>query len=349
MSRKESRPEDLAACRDTRLAVRCLDQHERYLALLRHAQRLRQNNNRPDDLAPIIAAGQGELQGLRLRASGTIWPRRRPKHAESDQDSTCTFFIDECGTPSLAADDPFKAFVLAAVIIPDKDYSQIDQRWKRWKARHLGSANKVIHEPDLRLGKGPFDFAGDVTKRDRVAESIHKLIARLDFGAVSCVVNRPEYVAQVGNQRLDDSLPIHPYLMALDFLMERVVLALQGQFNCVTARVVAEARGPVEDAMLQYEYVRLRLEGTSYISPAWFRQQLGTAIEFKTKKENCTGLQLADLLARPCGEKVLNPSITPNRWPEFRSKLCQGKETLHSILGFKIVPWQDRYEDIWKS
>jgi hypothetical protein len=131
--------------------------------------------------------------------------------------------------------------------------------------------------------------------------------------------------------------------------MERIVMILEGQFNGSRAFVYAEARGPLEDALLQHEYVRLQLDGTSYVSPSWFRHQLTPAILFRTKKDNVTGLQIADLLARPCGEKVLNLPTTPNRWLDFRTKLCPGQETAHSILGLKIVPWHDRYEDIGKS
>lgn len=347
--RKKATPEELAACRDTRIAVARLEQHERYLALLRHAQRIRLNSNAPDTLASIIVSGEAELQGLRAGATGKVAPRRRPQKTIGSPVNRCTIFIDECGASSLTSNDEFKAFVIAAVIMPTEDYPKLDKKWKRWKHDNLGSAKKLIHEPQLRRGIGPFYFKGDTTKRFEVLQSLQELVAKLEFSAVACVVNRPEYVAQVGLRSLDESLPVHPYLMTLDFLMERLVMVLETQFNGAHAHVIAEARGPREDALLQYEYVRLHLDGTSYISPSWFRQQLVPAIEFKTKKDNCTGLQLVDLLARPCGEKILDPSATPANWLEFREKLCPGQETAHSILGLKIVPWHERYVDIWKS
>jgi len=296
-----------------------------------------------------MASGEAELQGLRVRAGGRVSPRRRPQRTSDAPANKCTIFVDECGASSLTSQDEFRAFVMAAVIVPDTDYPKLDEQWKRWKADNLGSPNKFIHEPNVRRGTGPFYFNKDTAKRAVVIQSLHELITKLDFTAVVCVVNRPEYVAQVGTDRLDESLPINPYLMVLDFFMERVVMILQRRFNSARAHVVAEARGPLEDALLQYEYVRLQLDGTSYISASWFRQQLAPAIEFKTKKENCSGLQLADLLARPCGEKILDPSTTLVRWPEFREKLCPGQETAHSILGLKVIPWHERYVDIWKS
>ena len=344
-----STPEELAASRDTRIAIRQLDHQERYLALLRQAQRIRINSNAPDTLSDVILAGESELQRLRLQAGGKVSPRRRPLRPDTDPNDMCTIFVDECGSHSLTSKDGFDAFVLAAIIVPDKHYPQLDTEWKHWKTDNLGSPNKVIHEPNVRRGTGPFYFNKDTTKRASVVQSLQKLLAGIEFLAVTCVVNRVDYMAQVGLQGLDKSLPIHLYLMTLDFLMERLVIVLEKQCGSARARVIAEARGPLEDALLQYEYVRLHIDGTSYISASWFRQQLVPAIEFRTKKENCSGLQIADLLARPCGEKVLDPSKTPERWPAFRKKLCPGQETAHSILGLKIVPWHERYADLWKS
>ena len=137
--------------------------------------------------------------------------------------------------------------------------------------------------------------------------------------------------------------------MTMHFIVERLAMALHGQFNGARAHLVIESRGAAEDARMQYEFARLFLDGTSYISATWIRRQFFPGLEFREKKGNITGLQLADLLARPCGEKVLNPSGTPERWPVFREKLCPDVETAHSIIGLKIVPWQDKYVDIWKS
>lgn len=348
--RKKSTPEELAATRDSRIAARRLDQHEQYLVLLRQAQRIRLNINAPDTLADIIAAGQSELQGLRALASGRIAPRRRPQQMSNAPRNKCRIFIDECGSHFLADDSEFAAFVLAAVIVPDADYPRLEEQWKRWKNDCLGSSDKLIHEPNIRRCSGPFyKFKRKSAKRAAVFQSLRELLTELDFAAIACVLNRTEYVAQFGLGSLDKSLPSHPYLMTLDFLMERLVMVLETQFGGARGHVVAEARGPLEDALLQYEYVRLQLDGTSYIAAAWFRQQLEPGIEFQTKKDNCTGLQLADLLARPCGEKVCAPSSTPAHWPEFREKLCLGEETAHSILGLKVIPWHERYQDIWKS
>lgn len=342
---KEVPPEKLEQSRDARIAARLLDQHENYVNLLRQAARIRSDGGFPDAprLATLIQAGDTELRTLRRKTGGRIYGRRRPTGRKGGP--RCTVFLDECGGPTLTSPEIYRAFVLAAVIIRDQDYEAIDRRWKAWKLTNFGSADHFIHEPEVRNKTGFFN-----QQPESMFSSLSAEIASLDFAAVVCVLHRPEYIARYGLQALDNSLPAHPYLMALDFVMERVVMVLDSQFNgSIQAVVRAESRGPLEDALLEYEFARLHLDGTSYIAGAWFRQQLQPGVRFESKDTNSTGLQLADLLARPCGDKVLDPASTPERWPEFRSKLCPGRETKHSILGIKIVPWDEKYEDLWKS
>lgn len=171
-------------------------------------------------------------------------------------------------------------------------------------------------------------------------------ISATTFHAAVCVINRPDYIAEFGYEAPDESLPSQPYLLALDFLCERISMILDQQFEGARAQVVAEARGPAEDALIQYEFARLHLDGTSYVGPSYFRQQFRPGIRFEPKTSNVMGLQLADLLARPCGDIVIDPESTPDRWPEFREKLCEGTETKNSVLGFKVMPWRETYAKI---
>lgn len=305
------------------------------------------NGYQAEKVESVIKQGDDELAALASLVGGRIYPRRRPKALDTDR--TCTIFVDECGAHSLKAKEKFGAFCLAAIIVADENLREIDRKWKRWKRGHLGSAAKVVHEPDIRRGSNSFWCSGDAAKRQRAVTALDRILGRLDFAAVVCVVHRAHYVEEVGKQALDESLPDHSYLMTMHFIVERLAMALHGQFKGARGRLVVESRGPAEDAKIQYEFARLFLDGTSYISASWIRRQFCPGIEFRTKEENVTGLQLADLLARPCGEKVLDPMSIPDRWKVFREKLCPDTETEHSILGLKIVPWDEPYEGLWKS
>jgi hypothetical protein len=340
-------PANLAISRDVRVARRQLERQEHYLALLRRAEQLRSDGGWPGDggLQDLISTGESERLKLLAQSTGRIFPRRRPTGRVHAPERDCTVFLDECGPHSVMASDVFPVFALATAIVPKAAYRDIDVRWRAWKATHLGTQDAIVHEPDVRKGDGYFDLPN----RSDVLEALRQELSVLDFMAVVVAVHRPDYRAQFGTSPLDASLPAHLYLMSLDFLFERVAMALDLHFRGGKAEVVAESRGPKEDALLQYEFARLHLEGTSYISAAWFRQVLHPGIRFEGKEANSTGLQLADLLARPCAEKVADPTGTPDRWPELRCKLSPEQETKHSIIGLKVVPWEDRYDGLWKS
>lgn len=258
--------------------------------------------------------------------------------------------MDECGSTSLnAKQSDFGVFALSAVIIPASRYETVDRRWKAWKTEVWGDPKRRIHEPELRKSRGAFWFEGRTARQNEVRESLSDVLRELDFMLITVVVHRDEYFALHGRDPIDASLPLSVYHMVLDFMSERLVRALHDCFDNARGHLVAEARGPLEDAQLQQEFARLHIDGTSYVSGSWFRQQLQPGIQFGTKPECITGLELADLAARPCAEKVLAPDRTPPRWPEFREKLCSLQRTKHSPLGLKIVPWDDKYVDIWKS
>jgi hypothetical protein len=348
MSRIPPDPQDLEASRERRVAQRRLERLEEYGALLRRAASIQASTGLKPDIAidRLIQTADGQRAGLQLAAEGRVTQRRRPKSSVPKPEDNCLVFLDECGAHFLTAPDAFPVFCLTAVIVRETSYPDLDLIVRAWKATHLKNSEFVIHEPEIRSKLGPWRDPG----REAVLKALQELLTQADFAVVACVVRRAEYVAQFGEGAPDASLPQHPYLMTLDFLIERVLLVLDAQFKGGRAKVIAESRGANEDARLQHEFARLLLEGTTYIASAWFRQQLHTGIHFEGKGGTyATGLQLADLSARPVAEKVAAPASTPDRWPEIREKLCRGQETKNSVLGLKIMPWDGVYAELWKS
>lgn len=342
----DSHPDDLTRSRVARIAGQRLARQEAYLALLRQAAGVADSSGLPhQEIDSLILAGTTDLNRLREQSNERIFPRKRPRKRRPDQ-PLYTVYLDECGSHSLkeTAADAYPVFVLAAVIIANDDVPAVETAWSGWKSQWLGSDSYNIHEPDVRTRKGPFYEADE-----RTLSALTSEIAATNFGAAACVFHREHFIADFGANAPDDSLPQHPYLMALDFLSERLAIILDQQFDGARAQIVAEARGPAEDALIQHEFARLHLDGTAYVGPSYFRQQFFPGIRFEKKTANIMGLQLADLLARPCGDKVIHPDSTPARWTAFRPKLCLGTETKHSILGLKVMPWRDEYVDLWKS
>lgn len=353
MPHEQEERERLEGAAESRELRRRRDHLERYLAHLRIAQHHfaeATNPRSPSPLDEALAQGHSTLDGLNQRLGGHIHGRRRPKRRTTEDQDEVLMFVDECGSPRLSASaDSFGAFALGAVLVRRESYREFEETWSKWKRSVWGTDSKKIHEPDVRVGHGPFWFEGNRSRRRRALDSLHETIRQLDFKSVVVVIRRQAYVDQYGHGGINDILPEAPYPMALDFLSERLVFALDQEFAGAKGRLIAESRGPLEDAQLQREFARLQIDGTTYISASWFRHQLDPGIRFGTKNERIAGLEVADLLCRPYAEKALAPTSSPARWPEFREKLCLGRETAHSPVGIKVVPWSDEHEGFWKS
>ena len=330
---------ELEDSREARIARQRLERLEIGTNHIERAAQLLADSGQPRDprLDEVLGALRTEMLLVRARCSGQVESRRRHRSAASDD--TCTIYLDECGQHVIQASDPFPVFVLSAVLIRSGDENLVDAQWKKWKVDNLGY-DALVHEPDIRRRRRPFNGR----KGALAIQKLPEIIDALDFAGIAVVVHRGEYHKKWGSDAPDVSLPAHAYMMAADMLMERVVMVLETQFGSARANVVAESRNSKDDARLQYEFARLQLTGTSYLSDAFFRELLNPGIRFLGKESNCTGLQLADLMARPIGDKVANLRRKPNRWEACQGKLCPGMgETKNSILGLKVVPWNEKY------
>ena len=112
---------------------------------------------------------------------------------------------------------------------------------------------------------------------------------------------------------------------------------MPGRFseNIVT-HIVVEKRGKHEDAGLELELeleFRRVCDGSNYQ-----RRELPFEIVFADKKSNSAGLQMADLLARPVGMKMLRPD-QPNRAYEIiERKFYRNERGQYKGWGLKCFP-----------
>jgi hypothetical protein len=195
----------------------------------------------------------------------------------------------------------------------------------------------IVHEPDVRKRLDAF-YRGHPDDEATLYAALQSELDDIEFGLIAAVINKTEFHAEYGTSAVDDFLPISPYLMCLDFVIERFVHFLYHVGGDARGIVIAESRGILEDVLVQQEYVRLMVEGTQYQSASWFRYQLAPFVESLPKTRNHTGLQLADLAARPCAEKVLAPKSDPERWNVFRRKLYDGGVGRPESFGLKAFP-----------
>ncbi len=108
--------------------------------------------------------------------------------------------------------------------------------------------------------------------------------------------------------------------------------------------VMAESRGGKEDMRLKKSFLNLWNEGTEYISPQRLHNVLTSKqLKVKPKANNISGLQLADLIAHPSRNEILDDEGLLDRpLPPFGTKvidILQHKYYRHDgkIFGKKFI------------
>lgn len=242
-------------------------------------------------------------------------------------DSDYIVYVDESGDHGLISIDPeYPVFVLAFCIFSKEDYRlKASPALQELKFRHFGHDMVVLHEREIRKATGHFSFLVNADRRAAFMEDLNRLIEAAPFTLIATVIMKEKLCARYSD-------PANPYHIALAYGMERIhsFLRAKGQHDRVTY-LVCESRGKKEDGELELEFRRV-CDGGNFNN-----EQLRLKLSLADKRVNCCGLQLADLIARPVGRKVINPS-QPNRAFEIIEKkfYCTGGQI--QGRGLKVFP-----------
>ena len=237
-------------------------------------------------------------------------------------------YVDESGDHSLANVNPeFPLFVLAFCIFPIDEYvTKVVPAVERLKFDFFGHDMVLLHERDIRKNTPPFDILRNESVRTQFQDRLTEIIADSRFGVIACVINKDQFIDRRGNAT-------NPYHVALEFGLERVFFQLQDR-NQVgrQTHVIFESRGKKEDAQLELEFRRIQGLGRTH--------GLAQTLEFRCapKSANSSGLQLADMVARPIGLSVLRPQQPNRAWDTIASKMVRSKTGQVKGYGLKIYP-----------
>jgi Protein of unknown function (DUF3800) len=206
-------------------------------------------------------------------------------------------YVDESGDHSLASIDPdYPVFVLALCVFHKRHYAEkIIPAVEKLKFNYFGHDSVVLHEHEIRKQKGEFAFLSHHPTRIEFMGRLSSIMDASNFILIACVVDKARLSRNEGSTS-------NPYHIALGICLEalREFLAEKGQ-DQVQTHVVVECRGKKEDAELELEFRRI-CDGENQGN-----RQLPFNIVFADKKTNLTGLQLADLVARPVGLNHIQP------------------------------------------
>lgn len=211
-------------------------------------------------------------------------------------------YVDESGDHGMETIDPhYPLFVLALCVFHKRNYSeQIVSALEKFKFKHFGHDQVVLHEHEIRKEKGQFNIFRSLEQKRQFLNELTELIDHSNFILISCVIDKRFL-------RKTDVINPNPYHIALTLCLERLYdfLEEKQQVNMIT-HVIVECRGKKEDSDLELEFRRICDGQNRYSIPFPFD------ILFADKRAMSSGLQLADLVARPIGLSYLRPH-QPNR------------------------------------
>lgn len=232
-----------------------------------------------------------------------------------DSFSDFVVYVDESGDHGLVTIDPsYPLFVLVFCIFKKVDYIESAiPLIQKFKFKHFGHDQVILHETDIRKDKGDFSFLKSRATKDNFLNELTSIVEEVPFVLVSTVIKK-------GFLSERYKKPENPYHIALRYGLERIHHYLTKQKATGLTHIVVEKRGKAEDDELELEFRRVcggynALNGT-----------LPFDLVFADKKTNSTGLQVADLLARPIGLKILRPEQSNRAFEIIEKKFyCDGR------------------------
>lgn len=246
----------------------------------------------------------------------------------SDGFSDYLVFVDESGDHGLETIDPgYPMFVLAFCVLRKEDYvAKLTPALQRFKMKHFGHDDVILHEKDIRKDLGAFAFLKTKEKKRAFIDELTAIVAAIPFTLICSVIRKDHLRARYVH-------PGNPYHIALGFGLERVFYCLRDK-GAVSGKthVMVEKRGKREDSELELEFRRV-CDGGNYKN-----EQLPFDIAFVDKKSNSAGLQIADLVARPVGMSILRPEQNNRAFEVLRTKFHASGTGKLNGWGLKCFP-----------
>ena len=241
-------------------------------------------------------------------------------------------FIDESGDHSLAnINDDFPIFALLGLIASEESYEKLCDEINNFKIKYFNSTEVILHSRDIRKCEGPFAILFDLEMKKGFYNDLNNILKSHNFMLVASAILKQKHVDKYG--KLADD----PYEIALTFVLERILFESDARKNSKILDVVIESRGKREDQKLAERYNELLYKGSSQVSSKRFVATFCSEIDFKRKKENDIGLQIADLCAYPIARHVLYPKEPYPSFDVIKDKIRCGSKGIDGY-GIKVFP-----------
>ena len=237
-------------------------------------------------------------------------------------------YVDESGDHGLESiDSNYPVFVLVLCIFEKKEYfNQIIPALMEIKNKFWGHGEVVLHEHDIRKPKNEFTILMRKEIREAFMNDMNRFMQDVPYTLITSVIDKNSLKQQY-------SSPGNPYEISVSFCLERLYrfLSDNAQSNKITP-VIVEKRGKKEDDELELVFRRI-CDGSNY-----FNKPLPFQLVMIDKKANSAGLQIADLIARPIGIKIMRPQQKNRAYDILNGKFRKSPSGTVKGWGLKTFP-----------
>lgn len=227
-------------------------------------------------------------------------------------------YVDESGDHGLDnIDAGYPVFVLSFCCFKiDKYITTAVPQMQEFKFKHFGHDQVILHEHHIRKQKGDFSFLRTNKElRETFLQDINVLVTNTPFHIFPIVIDK---------QRLKNKYtePFNPYYLGMQFGLEIIYKQLLHNNDAGEETFfIFEKRGKKEDNALELEFRRICSSEPRVGWKNFKFDEIKFHPIFVDKKSNSTGLQLADLTARPIGLNYMRSNQENRAYEIIKQKI----------------------------
>lgn len=222
-------------------------------------------------------------------------------------------------------------FTLCGILVSLQNLKSLVEAFENLKEEIFGNTEVIIHSVDIRKWRNEFFILQNEELRVKFFSGIEQILRRHDaYVIVSCTILK-ELLTKFSVRGEENDV----YGLSLSYLIERNIFCVDNlSMDNPQISIVVERRGKKEDAKLLNYYNGLRNRGTKWVTAERLRSRVEN-FEFKYKRDNIIGLQIADLAAYPITQHILHPERENRAYEAIKHNIFADKGLL---LGQKIIP-----------
>ena len=245
-------------------------------------------------------------------------------------------YVDEVGNPDLgSSNNPLHRFLSLTGVIVDLNhvkeiiYPQMEELKLRFFKSHPDDP-VIFHRKKLVNARFPFHALRDPEIQSNFDSDLLNLLISWNYTVISVCLDKRAHKDTYKAWRYD------PYHYCLALLLERFTFFLEQ--NNAAGDIMAESRGGKEDMRMKKSFEKLWQDGTEYIGPDRFQHVFTSKqLKVKPKSNNISGLQLADLIAHPSRNEILEENGLLDRpMAPFATKIIEILQEKYYRQGGKV-------------